>query len=163
MLNVSGAAKVGKGRHIYYMCRFTCHPGVKRYEHKRKACLPHTPKLIISAFTCTVNIHVDVKSEKRKCTRGVPHIYPFTPHGYLPTLLQAIHSPEGTKKSISDSFSSRKEMITWIRNRRSRDQLLEGRGRSLGWYHLKRSSRSTFHLTKILIMWTIRVTKILIM
>ena len=121
---------------------------MKRYEHKRKACLPHTPKRIISAFTCTVNIHVDVKSEKRKCTRGVLHIYPFTPHGYLPTLLQAIHSPEGTKESISDSFSSRKEIITWIRNRGSRDQSLEGRGWSLGRYHLKRSSRSTFDLAR---------------
>ena len=97
-------------------CRFTCHPCVKRYEHKRKACLPHTPKRIISAFTCTVNIHVDVKSEKRNCTRGVPHIYPFTPHGYLPTLLQAIHSPDGTKESIS--FEMITQMITWIRKSR---------------------------------------------
>ena len=57
------SAKADMNVYIRTTCRFTCHPCVKRYKHKRKAYLPHTPKCIISAFTCTVNIHVeDVKA-----------------------------------------------------------------------------------------------------
>ena len=95
-------------------------------------------------------------SEKQKCTRGVLHIYPFTPHGYLPTLLQAIYSPEGSKESISlFTLFCQLPKTTWtqcpIRKCGSRDQSLEG-GRSLRRYRLKHSCRSTFDLTRFLLM-----------
>ena len=135
---------------IYYVCRFTCHPCVKRYEHKSKA---HTH----NAFTCTVNIHVDVKAHPQRsgsAPEGCRIFIPFTPHGYLPTLLQAIHSPEGTKESISVSFSSWKQTfhVMWtmpIRKCGSRDQSLEGGGGGVwGGTVWNRSSRSTFDLAR---------------
>ena len=94
------SAKADMNVYIRTTCRFTCHPCVKRYEHKRKACLPHTPKRIISAFTCTVNIHVeDVKAHPQRSGSAPEGCCIFIPS--LPTLLQAIHSPEGSKESIS--------------------------------------------------------------
>ena len=121
---------------------------------------------VYSKHTCRCK---STSSEKRKCTRGVPHIYPFIPHGYLPTLLQAIHSPDGTKESISVSFNSNSKRSRGQCRFENADHVIShwrGEGAEFGAVPSE-NVRVVQPLTlpdslKILITWTIRVTKILI-
>ena len=146
---------------------------MKRYKHKRKACLPHTH----NTCTCTVNIHVDVKAHPQRsgsapegCRIFIPSLPTDTsPHCYkLYTHQKVVRNPFLGLSAPENKQQTAKRSSGQCRFENA-DHVIShwsGEGAEFGAVPSENvrvvQPLTLPDLLKILITWTIRVTKILI-